>query len=135
LVRSDRISGHDDLVAGRENADTRLAMHEQPWPVHRREEPDVARGEPPPGPQQHLAFAEVEAFAADITAARRAFEHADAVAVALCVLLDDNRIGTRRQWCTGEDAGGFARLDTPAETGSGRHFGDDAQLHRHGLDV
>ncbi len=44
------------------------------------EQADIARGQPPPGPQQHIAFVEVEAFAADVAAARRTFEHADAIA-------------------------------------------------------
>ena len=129
-MRPDRVAGHDDLVAGRQDADARPAVDEKPGPVHRRQEADVTRCETPPGAQQHLAFGEIEPLAADIAAARRAFEHPDPVAVALGVLLDYDRVGAGRQRRPGEDARGLAGADLPAEPGPGRHLGDDAQLDR-----
>ena len=105
-------------------------MHKEPRPVHRRGEADVARRQPPSGPQQHVALGEIEPFAAHVAAARGAFEHPDPVAVALRVLLDDDRVGARRHRRAGEDAGGFAGADMSAKPGPGRHLGDDAQLDR-----
>ena len=56
--------------------------------------------------------------------------HPHAVALALRVLLNDDRVGARRHWRAGEDAGGFAGADMPAKPGPGRHFGDDPQFDR-----
>src|SRR6516162_6688643 len=117
-MRPDRVAGHHDFVAGREDADARAAMGKKPGSVHRRQQADVARGEPPTRSQQDLAFGEIEPLAPDVTAARRTFQHPDPVAVALRVLLDDDRVGARRQRSPGEDAGRFARADMPAEAGS-----------------
>jgi uncharacterized membrane protein HdeD (DUF308 family) len=61
-------------------------MNEQPRPVHRRGEANVARRQPPAGPKQHVALGEIEPGAADITALRRAFADLDPVAIALGIL-------------------------------------------------
>ncbi len=105
-------------------------MHKEPRPVHCRGEADVARRQPPSGPQQHVALAKIEPLAPHVAAARGAFEHPHAIAVALGVLLNDDRVGARRHRRAGKDAGGFAGADMPAEPGAGRYFGDDPQLDR-----
>src|SRR5437763_16599889 len=103
-MRPDRVARHDDLVAGRQDADPRPAMHEQPGPVHRRGEADMTRRESVARLQQHVALGEIEPGAADITALLRAFSHLDPVAVAIGVLLDDVRYGAGLQWSVGEEA-------------------------------
>ena len=135
LVRPDRIAGHDDLVAGREDADARPAMHKQPRPVHRRRETDVARGQSSPGLEQHIALGEIEPGAAHIAAVRRAFPDSDPVAVALGVLLNDDRIGAGRQWRAGEDPRRLAGPNRAAITGAGRDLGNDAQACGHLRDI
>ncbi len=129
-MRPDRVAGHDDLVAGRQDADTRAAANKKPRPVHRREQPDVARGQPPPGLQQRVARGEIEAFAPHIAATAGAFEHPYAVAVPLGVFLDDDRVGAGRHRRPGKDARRLASADMAAKPGPGRHFGDDAQFDR-----
>ena len=93
-------------------------------------EADVARRQPPAGLQQHVALGEIEALAPHIAAAPRGFEHPHPVAVALGVLLDDDRVGAGRHRRAGEDARRLARADMAAEPGPGRHLGDDAQFDR-----
>ena len=48
----------------------------------------------------------------------------------LGVLLDHDGVGAGRHRRPGKDARRLAGADTAAETGPGRHFGDDAQFDR-----
>ena len=113
----------------------RPPVDEQPRPVHRRRESDIARRQPPPGVKQHLALGEIEPGAPDIASQRRALGHLDGVAVALGVFLDDDRVGAFGQRRAGEDARGLALAKHPAKPGPGRDFGDDAQRCRHRRDI
>src|SRR5215472_9599843 len=110
-------------------------MDKQPGPVHARQQPDIAGGEAAPGAKQYVAFVEVEALATHIAAAGHALEYAYAAPLAFGVLLDDDRVGARRQRRPREDPGGFSRADVTAKPGSGRNFSDNAQLYRHGRHV
>src|SRR6516162_5040897 len=105
-------------------------MDEEPGPVHRRQEADVARGEPPTRPQQDLAFGEVETLAPDVSAARRACEQAERTDIALRILLHDDHVFPRLQRNPGEGARRNTSTDAPAEPSTGRHLGDDAQFDR-----
>jgi hypothetical protein len=135
LVWADRLARHHHLVAGRQDADHRPAMDEEPRPVHRRGETDVARRQARSGMEQHLALGEIEPGAAHVSAELGALDDADDVAVALGVFLDDDRVGAFGERRTGEDARRLALTDNPGKPGARRDFGDDAQISRHRRDI
>ncbi len=105
LVGADRIARHHHLVAGRQDRDARPAMDQQPRPVHRRGEADVAGVEAPTGREADRAGAEIEPGRADIAAPGCAFLDQDDVAFEpFGVFLDDDAVGPARHRRAGEDA-------------------------------
>ena len=127
LVRAQRLARHDDLVAGGEQRDARLAAHREPRLVHGGGEADGARVQPSTGRDTHLARAKIEPGGADVAARRRAFAHGDGVALRLGVLLNHDGVGAVRHRGAGEDAHRLTGADRAFVARAGRHAADLAQ--------
>ena len=76
---------------------------------------NLARPEPPAGGEQRVALAEVEARAADVPRLDRAFADEDPGPVALCILLNDDRVGAFGDGRAGENAHRLAGANAAAE--------------------
>ena len=95
--------------------------------VCRRRQRHVAGGEAAAGGDQGLAGAEVHARLAQIFAGDRGFRECDAVALALDILLNDDRVGAVRHRRTGEDAHRLARTKRALEGVARRRLADYPQ--------
>ena len=110
-------------------------MHQQPGPVHRRGQAQIARVEPLARLQAQIAFAEIEPGGADITPGLARFFHDHPIAVALGVFLDDDAIGAVGHWRAGENPHRFARSEFLVIGLSGRDVAHHLELGRNGFEI
>ena len=127
LRRPGRFAGRHELVAGRENRDPRPTAHRQRRMIGGGRERDVARAQPLAGAKQRLSFEEVEPRIAKIVAGSRRRPEKNAVAVALHVLLDDDRVGALRHRGAGENPHRLSGPDDARKGAARRGFADEGQ--------
>ena len=127
-VGGERLAGHDQLVAGREQGDARPPADRQPGAVEGRGKAEIARAQATAGGQGELALAEVEAGRADEGAGLDPTLEPDPVGRDDGVLLQRDRIAASRQRAAGEDAHGLARPERPLEAAARGRLADQAQL-------
>ncbi len=129
-----RLTGHDQLVAGRQKGDPGLAAHRQPGVVEGRREGEIARAEPPARRQSHLAALEVEAGGADVGAGLDLTLEPYPITLDRRVFLQRDRVGPGRQGAAGEDAHGLAGSERDLEAAAGRRHADQPEgRHRHSV--
>src|SRR5947209_20459198 len=97
--------------------------------VHGGCQSEVAVADAAAPPEQDRATREIERVRANVSARGGSRHHYDDVVLTARVLLDDHRVGTRRQYAAGEDADRFARAHRALEWMSGGDFADEPELH------
>ena len=98
----DGVAGKGDLVAGGEDSEARAAVDREPGVVGCRREADGARGEAGAGREQDVTGREIAAAGADVAAGDRCLAQREAVAIAVGVLLDGDRVGAGGDQAAGE---------------------------------
>ena len=123
--------GGDQFVAGRENRHFGAAADGKSRMVRRSRQRDISRGEPPAGWNERFAGTKVHAGLAQVVAFRHGGRETDPFALALDVLLNDDRVGAVRHRRAREDAHCLARTHNAFKGTARRGLAD----HRQGLEA
>ncbi len=134
LSRSERFAGGDDLVAGREHADPRPAVHDRGGAADRGEHPGLARAEGDAGAQDDLAAGDVRAREGDHAARRDRSADQQHAGLDLGVLDHHDRVGAARDHAAGGDRHRLAGLQVERRRDpAGQQLGAQGQAPRGGL--
>ncbi len=121
-------AGCHDLVAGREDRDAKAAADIEMGTAKRGRERDVLGTQAMPGPEHDVAQRDVFARRPDIGAALQArWQKNLARFPDPHVFLHEDRVGTRRHRCPGENADGVTRSGGDIGGGAGLHGVDDRE--------
>ena len=113
-ARWQRLTRHHQLVTGKQSRNPQPAEHGKPRRANRSGERAVLRFQPHAGLQHRVPPGDIDACLANRLAARRPLAQGHFVAYRFALFLHDDRVGSRRDRCTGKNARGSTRLQRTA---------------------
>jgi hypothetical protein len=122
-----RFAGSREFVTGRCKSDDGPAAHLDSRDVTCCNERKIARVESLACGNKHIALVEIEPRLADVPRRCRSAEYY-AIAIGICVFLEQDGVGAFRYYAAGENAHRFAFANFAGKGMAGRRRADDAKL-------